>query len=107
MHFALFYFYDKTPQNTHDALFITYRLTFALVYVVLASHALFLFPLSLHIAGWMRGKKKWQWSTQKNAYWDFSLHLPLPACLFFFGKAGNGRCAEAEKESTIEKERKT
>jgi hypothetical protein len=28
------------------------------------------------------------------------------AC-FFFGKAGNGRCAEAEKESTIEKERKT
>jgi hypothetical protein len=51
MHFALFYFYDKTPQNTHDALFITYRLTFALVYVVLASHALFLFPLSLHIAG--------------------------------------------------------
>ena len=25
----------------------------------------------------------------------------------FFGKAGNVRCAEAEKESTIEKERKT
>ena len=48
-HIALF-FYDKAPQNTH-ALFIIYRLTFALVYVVLASHALFLFPLSLHVAG--------------------------------------------------------
>jgi hypothetical protein len=37
----------------------------------------------------------------------FSASATTGMPVFFFGKAGNGRCAEAEKESTIEKERKT
>ena len=46
-------------------------------------------------------------NTKERLLSFFSASATTGMPVFFFGKAGNGRCAEAEKESTIEKERKT
>ena len=70
--------------------------------------SLFLFPPLPPSCGMNARKKEMAMiNTKERLLSFFSASATTGMPVFFFGKAGNGRCAEAEKESTIEKERKT
>ena len=110
-HIALF-FYDKAPQNAH-ALFIIYRLTFALWFTLFWSFSMPFSPFPGFPASSFYQKENWKAAKEekgndqyKRTFIEFfSLQMPHHHDWSLLEtKQGGG--AQAEKESTIEKERK-